>query len=449
MRRGPLLVISVLVNIALIGAIYALSRQHAPEAIAQASEPPQPFSNRFKTPAVVVRKQFFNWNQVESPDYRVYIERLRDIGCPEETIRDIVIADVDKLYANRRLDEVPTAEQEWWRSTPDTNLMAAANAKVQELEQERRTLLNTLLGPNWQVEDSERAGISLSGPVLGDLPPETKQSVRDILAASQKRTQAYLQTQRNNGEAADPASLARIEQQMRNDLSKILTPGQLEEFLLRFSATAQNLRSELRGFDATPDEFRSIFRLQDPLLQQLTSVDGAASPASADVVQKQLADTIKNVLGPDRYKAYELAQDPAYGDAVAVGAQYGASSNVVQALYRLNLAAKQEQDRINNDPTLTPDQKADQLKALADQEQAAGDQLLGINQQPTQTAEPSIPSTPPMPVATQVHAYSPGETIDQIAAEYGVSSSSIVNANPNLNLNALQRGTPIKIPSKQ
>ena len=36
------------------------------------------------------------WETVEAPDYRVYIENLRNIDCPEE-IRDIILADVNKL----------------------------------------------------------------------------------------------------------------------------------------------------------------------------------------------------------------------------------------------------------------------------------------------------------------------------------------------------------------
>jgi len=37
------------------------------------------------------------WETVEAADYRVYIENLRNIDCPEETIRDIILADVNKL----------------------------------------------------------------------------------------------------------------------------------------------------------------------------------------------------------------------------------------------------------------------------------------------------------------------------------------------------------------
>jgi hypothetical protein len=43
-----------------------------------------------------------SWSQVESSDYRTYIANLRRIGCPEQTIRDIITADLDGLYSPKR-----------------------------------------------------------------------------------------------------------------------------------------------------------------------------------------------------------------------------------------------------------------------------------------------------------------------------------------------------------
>src|SRR5688572_27249118 len=60
-------------------------------------------TNRIVAPAgagvTVIRTNGFNWAQLESEDYRMYITRLRSIGCPEQTIRDIVIADLEKMMA--------------------------------------------------------------------------------------------------------------------------------------------------------------------------------------------------------------------------------------------------------------------------------------------------------------------------------------------------------------
>jgi hypothetical protein len=55
------------------------------------------------TNVVVAGTNDFRWEQLESEDYRAYIARLRAIGCPEQTIRDIIIADVDKMLSPQML----------------------------------------------------------------------------------------------------------------------------------------------------------------------------------------------------------------------------------------------------------------------------------------------------------------------------------------------------------
>src|SRR5690242_7331814 len=67
---------------------------------------------------IIFRRQFFSWREVESEDYPTYVANLRDIGCPEQTIRDIIIADVNALYGQKRATNIITAEQQWWRPEP-------------------------------------------------------------------------------------------------------------------------------------------------------------------------------------------------------------------------------------------------------------------------------------------------------------------------------------------
>lgn len=63
----------------------------------------------------VVRE--ISWQQVESPDYREYIANLRAIGCPEETIRDIINADVNKLYdEKKKLARGAPKKFEYWKA---------------------------------------------------------------------------------------------------------------------------------------------------------------------------------------------------------------------------------------------------------------------------------------------------------------------------------------------
>jgi len=53
-------------------------------------------------PAPAVEVKGFSWEQVETDDYVKYIANLRGIHCPEQTVRDIITADLDSAYAVRR-----------------------------------------------------------------------------------------------------------------------------------------------------------------------------------------------------------------------------------------------------------------------------------------------------------------------------------------------------------
>src|SRR5688500_9244121 len=43
----------------------------------------------------------FSWASLESTDFKTYIANLRVFGCPEQTIRDIIVAEVNKFYEPR------------------------------------------------------------------------------------------------------------------------------------------------------------------------------------------------------------------------------------------------------------------------------------------------------------------------------------------------------------
>src|SRR5205823_9107650 len=169
---------------------------------------------------VVVRRQNFTWDQIESPDYATYIAKLRAIGCPEATIRDIIVADVNQLFSRRRATEVVTAEQQWWRSEPDPDVTQAASERLKTLETERRTLLTTLLGPEWESSyypyPAHPNSPPLDGPVLGALPARVKQVIRDAESRAAERRQAYLDAVQKEGKQPDPSELAKIRQQTRS-----------------------------------------------------------------------------------------------------------------------------------------------------------------------------------------------------------------------------------------
>jgi len=400
-------------------------------------------------PNVVLRRQFFSWQEVESPDYPTYILNLRNIGCPEQTIRDIIIADVNALYSRRRALELVTPEQQWWRSVPDTNILQVAVEKSRALDDERRSLLSRLLGPGWEAGDllslprPSHPGLVLDGPILGALPSETKQAIQEINSRSEARMQSYLDSMRQQNKSPDPVELAKLRQQTRDDLGHVLPPAQLEEFLLRYSQEAINLRTEfaqLQYFNATPDEFRAIFRATDALDQQLQLLSDSTDPNSVQsrqALESQRANVIKIALGPDRYDDYQMLHDPLYRQAVATAQQAG-TPEAAQTIYQINLAAGSTQDAINGNTNLTTDQKAIELKQL-ELDQLKANSLASGRQLPPEPPTPQVP-------ARRSYTIREGDSAAVVGMIYGLPEGAIRAANPNVDFSHLRPGDSILIP---
>jgi hypothetical protein len=333
---------------------------------------------------VVVLRQPFTWNEIESEDYPTYITNLRDIGCPESTIRDIILAEVNQWFTRRKAIEVVTADQQWWRSDPDPKVVKAAQEKLDALEHERRELLNQLLGSGWEradlMETSSSGLIPLNGPILGSLSTETRLAVQEIGVRAQKRIQDYLDEQVKAGKPIDPKEYARLRQQTRDELARVLNPEQLEEYLLRNSLTANRIRNDFRGLNLTADEFRQIFRVRDGIdqqMQQLASVTDSASLKRRLELERQRDQIAKQTLGPERYQQYQLLQDPIYIQARATAENLGVPKDAVLPLYQVNKARDVERQRIRNDLLLTPEQRADALQRLQEEHAKVLETLLG------------------------------------------------------------------------
>lgn len=444
MRWRALALLSLVANI--LAAVWLLSssqRHAATSANAAGSKPAQPYAVTNST----LRRQFFSWHELESSDYPTYISNLRYIGCPEQTIRDIIIADVNALYSRRRANELVTPEQQWWRSEPDTNVLQIAEQKGRVLDEERRSLLTQLLGVNWETGDlnslprPSRPGVVLDGPVLGALSVDTKQAIQAISARSEDRIDAYIAAQRAVGKNPDPAELARLRQQTRDDLAGVLPPAQLEEYLLRYSQQANDLRDQLgqlQYFNAAPDEFRALFRSTENIDQQIALLGTNSDPATIQArrsLEQQRDSALKLALGGRRYQEYQMLHDPLYRDAVAK-AQEAGTPDAARVIYQINLATAATQTGIRLNPELTPEQQDIELKQLELDQLKANTLATGRQ----------LPPEPPPPVQRRTYTLRPGDSPAVVGMIYGVPESAIRAANPNVDFNRIRPGESIIIP---
>ena len=332
---------------------------------------------------VLFQPRLLTWKDIESDDYPTYVRNLRGIGCPPETVRDVIVADVNALFAHRRTAEVPHAAHQWWRLKPDPELASQIAAKSLELERERRGLLATLLGAGWEAggppAEDEAPGGDLGGPVLGDLSEEARRQVRAIERLGRDRAEAWLEAG-EEGRTLTAAEAAQLERETRTRLAAVLNPEQLEEYLLRHSSTAQRLRSQLQEVDVTPEEFRSLFKAMDAIEAEKAALAEASDPIS----RKRLAElelkeqtALEKGVGTARFVRLRLGQDAVFRETWTAAERAGVAAEHVIPLYQVNQAAIEERRRLLADDSLLPDEQTRRLAELYEQRLVALRALVG------------------------------------------------------------------------
>lgn len=178
--RSRTLVVSLLTNVVLAGAVVYLLRdrteEHRRSIVSTPASPPaleganaaENANRRDESPRT--ESMSFRWAQIESSDYRTYIGNLSRIGCPEQTVRDIITADVHALYAPRlaRLEE-----RRGNSSKPPVGsyvaTRAAAEAELNSLRSEEASVLARLFGTE-SISGPASNGIAKSEEAPAELP---------------------------------------------------------------------------------------------------------------------------------------------------------------------------------------------------------------------------------------------------------------------------------------
>jgi hypothetical protein len=251
-----------------------------------------------------------DWRYIESEDYRIYIANLQAIGCPPQTVRDIVTTDVNSLFAGRRNEALKARYQnfQYWKSDPsETEARAALNAQRRAVDAEMNADLQELLGADTPLPDVTREWQSADLDFkLAFLPADKLAQTKAILLEHDHTDQQAKQLCDGNYVTEDTNELKSIldsHDQGRAALRDILSTEQFERVEMTTSWTAENLRHALVYFVPTEAEFRVIFAAWKERDEQLVRIN-AARETDLDHHSNAVHEKIKSQLTEERYKAY-------------------------------------------------------------------------------------------------------------------------------------------------
>ena len=327
----------------------------------------------------------FSWRALESTDYRRYIANLRAIECPEETIQDIIVSEVNKKYATREAALKLRGEHvELWELPALAGTAAAEKRKkLRELSSEKSALLKDLLGVELPIELPTAADFRQHTRfeiALKTLPEAKRDEVRGIQQRYWARTEELQQKTHGEYEPEDQEESMRLRRERRDALAKVLTSQEFEDLELRTSNAASSLRSQLAGFDANEKEFRELFRIRQQLDDESVTrrgapEDGEARKRSMEVAQ-QAELQIKATLGEQRYADYQRSQDYNFRTLADIAQRYGLPKETAVKGYDIQKTAIAEIQRLQSQP-LSPEQRAQAMTAIKAETEAAFAQTLG------------------------------------------------------------------------
>ncbi|MBI3876632.1 MAG: hypothetical protein HY300_11900 [Verrucomicrobia bacterium] len=386
MKKSSLvLIVSVCANLALAYLLLSRKPPAKPAPQPAGTHPSRPQSVESPPPQtaqapVAQKTPALTWAALESADYKVYMKNLRAFGCPEETIRDIIIADVHKLYSRKRAALSKPEPFKFWQAEPrpDDDASRARREKVRALQKEEDAVLAELFGPDWRSAASQSSSdADFDERFFGGLPEEKREKVRAIDERfTEEIAEVYLRSGGDELSSEEKRKLRDLKQQQRQALAAALTPAELEEYEARNSETAQHLRDTLAGQNWSKEDFLSVFRLQQAFDEKFGE-GSAASRADRMQAEQELQAKLKAALGEQRYAGFQRGQDPDYQDLFRLAQNFNLPQDAAAKVYDVQRLATEQIAKIEADASLDPAQQAQARAAIEQERDQALQGLLG------------------------------------------------------------------------
>ena len=398
MNLQRLLLISIVANlVCLAGLFWMLADRQQPPAQLGSPVSAAATAGAGRAPGqaapverIVREVEPFHWSQIEADDYQTYVENLRRIGCPEETIRDLVKRDLDKLYDQRKADILSKApaRKEYWKTGNPSALSqpsGATRSQLAQLDREKNEVLGDLFGQQGVAAINRPSPLARarsqakSGYAMDFIPEETKAQLNTV--EQEFGSQLLRKMAQGATDAQDMAEIRQLRQDRDGRIATMLTPEQKMEYDLRKSPTAANMRLQMDGFDPSEDEFRDIFAARKAFDNEHGVVPGSSiSPADAEVRQfaeQEMNNQIRSSLGDDRYQDYMRQTDYDYKSIHKITQRQGLGENISAQVYQMKGSAEELAREIRMNPGLAIEERQMQLGQIRNETSRSIESMLG------------------------------------------------------------------------
>jgi hypothetical protein len=331
------------------------------------------------------------WSDIQTNDLKELIRRLRAVGCPEGIIHDIVCGEVDRLFQARFRAIWPQNYQPrpFWKvqqwDVAESRKNRERSRQQQELQKEKSDLLVSLLGVDPEKELRQAEGqpdFSIwSNSQLDFLPEAKRDAVQKYLDAFNDKLQDFYARNQGLWDAQSRAEQRHLQDQEMQGLAQFLTPEELRQFELRNSQLANQLSHDLQGLSLTEQQYEAVYDIRKQYGDSIYNWSDQDNPPD---VARQIEQNKKNMdgeiaaaLGPDLGKQYQRDQDYSYRQLASLAARYDLPADTADKIYDDKAAAEQAVKQVQNDKSLTSQQRQAALQQIRTETENTVKKALG------------------------------------------------------------------------
>ena len=401
MRISVLIFISLAANLVLAALFFRPGHGGAPSPAADAtteisSGPAADNSaaapnDRFVTTAAGAK---ISWRDLQAAELKEFVRRLRAVNCPEETIKDLVLADLNRRYSKQQQSILSDREtQDYWKPyqrkvDPEKQKMRRERMKqIQALMKEKKALLVELFGVDVEKQrmkeegyDTDNNGWNPNGN-LAFLPEAKREAVQKYLDDFQEKEQEFYASVSGSWDADVRAKRKKLEEEKLAGLVQFLTPEELREYKLRNSQTAQQISSDLHGVDLTRGQYEALFDIRSKYGDSIYNYgDAGNDPDTIKQIEQNKKDMqaeIAAALGPDKFAELDRAQDYQYQQLASLARHNDLPAETAPKIYDFKQAAEKTAEALKASPDLSPEERQAALAQIRTETEASVKAALG------------------------------------------------------------------------
>lgn len=321
------------------------------------------------------------WSTLATADLHTLAARLRAAGFPESLVRAAIAASAEerlrpRLDAIEAMPAKPFWEPDRWAyGTPD----ATTRSALREYKRERSQLLQEALGDDLLADEAHALRRA-----YGNLPTVKLAQIQRITTDYDERRDEYIKAAAGPFLPEDRDRLSQIEAERRAEVARVLSPAEMEDFLVRTSITTTRLRTNLTVMEASPEEARAIYEAEAAHDAKIGSL---RPPYNADEINAyeetrgaagaQVTADLRAVLGEQRYADYLRAGSFEFQSLNRIVQRLNLPPDAAGKLFDLRENVAAESRRIFDEEAMALDQKHAALQTLAKSARTQITSMLG------------------------------------------------------------------------